>query len=195
MNKPQPKQALERAPMPGAWCERVWLEDGRELWVRPIQPADAAPIRAAFPLLRPEEIRNRYMHALKELSEEYAHRLTHPEPGREFVLVASEPLPPGDALVGAVARLSVDADGRAEFAILVSHFLAGQGLGRHLLRRVIEWGKRKRLVEIYGDVLDDNLPMLELAHELGFRRDNVHDTPGVTHIHLALRPVEARRAG
>jgi len=106
MNKPQPKQALERAPMPGAWCERVWLEDGRELWVRPIQPADAAPIRAAFPLLRPEEIRNRYMHALKELSEEYAHRLTHPEPGSEFVLVASEPLPPGDALVGAVARLS-----------------------------------------------------------------------------------------
>lgn len=188
------KTPLERAPMPGAWCERVWLPDHRELWVRPIEPADAAPIRAAFPLLHPQEIRNRYMHALKELSEEYAHRLTHPVPGREFVLVASEPLPPGDALVGAVARLSVDADGRAEFAILVSHFLAGQGLGRHLLRRLIEWGKRKRLREIYGEVLDDNLPMLELARELGFRRAGVHETPGVTCIHLTLPSGTALRA-
>lgn len=186
MNRPQHKYALRRARADGPWHERVWLSDQRELWIRPIAPADAAPIKAAFPLLNPEEIRRRYMCMLKELSDEYAHRLTHPDPNSEFVLVATEPLPPGDALVGAVARLSVEADKRAEFAILVSHFLAGQGLGRHLLRRLIQWGKRKRLVEIYGDVLDDNIPMMELALHMGFRRAGLHETPGVTRIHLKL---------
>lgn len=188
MFKPKHKYRLARAPMPGPWCERVQLPDQRELWIRPITAADAEPIRAGFALLHPEEIRKRYGYAMKEISADYAHRLCHPQPGRDFVLVASEPMPPGVALVGAVARLVVDDDGMAaEFAILVSHFLAGQGLGRHMLCRLIQWGRRKRLHEIHGDVLSDNHPMLELAHELGFVRDS-HDEPDdMVHIRLHLR--------
>lgn len=188
MFKPKHKHRLARSPMSGRWRERVYLPDQRELWIRPISAEDAEPIRAGFALLHPDEIRKRYGYAMKEISAEYAYRLCHPVPGRDFVLVATDPMPAGQALVGAVARLVVDDDGRgAEFAILVSHFLAGQGLGRHLLCRLIQWGKRKRLYEIHGDVLADNHPMLELAHELGFVRDNNHEPDDMVHVRLRLR--------
>lgn len=164
------------------------LDDGRELRLRPIAPEDAEPIRAGFPLLSAEEVRSRYLHAMKALSEDYLHALTHPQPGRDFVLVLAEPLPPGAALIGAVARLSQQPGTRnAEFAILVSRFLAGHGLGRLLMKKLIAHAKRRRLAEIQGDVLEDNTPMLTLAQSIGFRRET-GDTPGSVRIRLLLRP-------
>lgn len=179
---------MHREPLPQRWCERLRLDDGRELLLRPIEPADAAPLRAGFALLTPEEVRLRFLHPLKELTPEMAEHLTRLVPGRDFALVAAEPLPPGEALVGAVARASID-DGtqRAEFAILVSRFLAGQGLGALMLKRVIQWARRKRLEELYGDVLDENAAMLGLAQQLGFTREPLQDEPGMSRVRLPLR--------
>ncbi len=167
--------------------ERLVLDDGRELLLRPIAPEDIDPIRAGFALLSPEEIRLRYQHPMKSLSEDYLHRLTHPLRGRDHVLVVAEPLPPGDALIGAVARLSqVDGTHEADFAILVSHFLAGQGLGALLLKKLVTHARRRRLHAIHGDVLDDNAPMLRLAETLGFHRES-SATAGIVRMRLQLR--------
>lgn len=193
-----PRQpSRERAPvrresLPQRWCERLRLNDGRDLLLRPISPLDAEPLRVGFALLTPEEVRLRFLHPLKELTPEMAHQLTHPQPKRDFALVASEPLPPGEALVGAVARASIDEDGRrAEFAILVSRFVAGQGLGALMMRQLIRWAKLKRLEELYGDVLDENKPMLALAQQLGFSREPLQDEPGIIRVRLKLRDDEA----
>jgi RimJ/RimL family protein N-acetyltransferase len=116
-----------------------------------------------------------------------AERLTRPDTRREFALVAAEPLPPGEALVGAVAPAAINEQGKdAEFAILVSRYIAGMGLGRHLMRRLVRWAKGKRLERLTGDVLEHNQPMLALAESLGFRREPI-DTPGLTRIVLDLR--------
>lgn len=164
--------------------EILRLNDGRDVVLRPIDAADAAPIAAGFELLNENEIRHRYLHPVKALSEGHLHRLTHPAEGDDFVLVAAEPLPPGEALVGAVARLARDsADrSRAEFALLVSHYLCGQGLGRHMLQRLLDWSRRHGLREVWGDVADDNLPMLRLAQAMGFRRESILGSPGVIRI-------------
>lgn len=184
---------MHREPLPQRWSERLRLDDGRELVLRPIEPADAAPLRAGFALLTPEEVRLRFLHPLKEMTVEMAERLTRLDPRRDFALVVAEPLPPGDALVGAVARASLDPDGRrAEFAILVSRFLAGQGLGALLMRQLIRWARRKRLDELYGDVLDENRPMLALAQFLGFSREPLADDPGIIRVRLPLRRGEPR---
>lgn len=188
---------MRREPLPQRWHERVILDDGRELLLRPIQAADAEPLRAAFALLTPEEVRLRFLHPLKELTPEMAHRLTDLDPTREFALVAAEPLPPGQALVGAVARVSIDttahASGlrRAEFAILVSRLLAGQGLGALMMKQLIRWAKLKRLDELYGDVLDENSAMLSLAQHLGFRRESLAQDPGIVRIRLPLGKARA----
>lgn len=171
------------------WHEQVRLGNGREILIRPIRPDDAEPLRAGFLLLKPDEIRQRFLHPIKELSPEMAQRLTQPHPKTEFALVAAEPLPPGEALIGAVARASIDDGAReAEFAILVSHYIAGMGLGRHLMRRLVRWAKGKQLDRLYGDVLESNQSMLSLVQSLGFRREH-SDTPGLIRVVLELKPV------
>lgn len=169
------------------WHEELRLPNGREILIRPIRPDDAVPLRAGFSLLQPDEIRQRFLYAMKELTPEMARRLTHPDPRNEFALVASERLPPGEALVGAVARASIAEGTRdAEFAILVSRYIAGMGLGRHLMRRVVRWAKGKKLDSLYGDVLEHNQTMLSLAQSIGFRREH-SQTPGLVRVILDLR--------
>ncbi len=174
------------------WHETIHLANGREVLIRPIRPEDAVPLRAAFVLLEPDEVRQRFLHPMKELGVEQAERLTRPDPRRAFALVAAEPLPPGEALVGAVARIAMDDNGHdAEFAILVSHYVNGMGLGRHLLRRLVRWAKGRKLQRVYGDVLESNLPMQALAASLGFQREYAGD-PGMVRMVLDLPPPKPR---
>ncbi len=160
------------------WHETFILPSGRELLIRPIRPEDAEPLQGAFSLLGPAEIRDRFLHSVDELTPQMAQQLTHPNPKSEIALVAAEPLPPGEALVGAVARASILPGTRdAEFAILVSHFIAGQGLGRQLMRKLVKWARGKYLDRLHGDVLESNEPMLRLAASLGFQQ---HPSPGAS---------------
>lgn len=177
------------------WHEKFQLRDGRELLIRPIRQEDAAPIRAGFSLLEPHEIRHRFLTPLDDLSEEQALRLYTPDPRSEFALVAAEPLPAGEALVGAVARASVPSGARhAEYAILVTRFIAGQGIGRHLMRRLVKWARGRELDQLQGSALDDNLPMLQLARSLGFQVLPDGETPGLVKLVLDLRPGATREA-
>lgn len=177
---------IHRRPLGKPWQEELRLADGRTLWLRPIAPADAAPLRLCFSLLTPEEVRMRFLHPLTELSAEMARRLTHIDPKTQFAQVAAETEPPGEALIGAVVRAAIDSGTkRADFAILVSRFLAQQGLGTLLMKQMLRWAKLKRLEAVYGDVLQENTAMLQLAQHLGFRRRHA-DEPGLVRIEKTL---------
>lgn len=178
---------IRRTKLPGRWWWRLELDDHRVLTMRPIDLADAEPMRQSFGLLSPEEVRMRFLHPVKELTPDVARRLATIDPATEFALVLAEPLPPGEALVGAVARVAIDPNARrAEFAILVSRFLAGKGLGRLMMKQLIRWARLKRVETLYGDVLDENRAMLRLADSLGFSREPLCDEPGVTRVSLDL---------
>jgi len=167
----------------GVWQEHLTLPNGRELTLRPIQPIDLEPLRAAFSTLSPEQIRLRFLHPMNGLSPEYARSLTHLDPANAFALVATEPLPPGEALIGAVARLSFDrATGVAEFGLLVGRPLAGMGLGQYLMKKLMYWAKRQHLRVIEGDVLRENGEMLRLLDRLDFKHCNEADEPGVVRV-------------
>lgn len=183
--------ARERLP---PWHERQRLANGREVLIRPIRAEDAEPLRAGFTLLQPDEVRQRFGHALNELSAEQAERFTRIDPRTQFALVACEPLPPGEALIGAVARIAIDDDGRdAEFAILVSRYIAGMGLGRYLMTRLVKWSRGKKVQRVYGDVLENNQPMLSLTQSLGFKRESQRD--GLVRVVLDLKPDRAPGLG
>lgn len=178
---------IHRKPLGKPWQEELRLDDGRRLWLRPILPADAEPLRAGFALLTPAEVRMRFLHPLTALTPEMARRLTHIDPRSQFALVLAEPEPPGHALVGGVVRGAIDAGTRrADFAILVIRHLANQGLGTLLMKQLLRWAKLKRLEAVYGDVLQENTQMLHLAQQLGFRRLPA-DEPGLVRIEKRLR--------
>ena len=186
---PMIRPVLERGHAGAPWSEYLRLPNGRELIVRPIVPADAPALRAGFQALTPEEVRLRFLHPLAELTDAESRRLASVDPKREFVLVAAEPLPPGEALVLAVARASLREDSArdAEFALIVGRLVAGQGLGKFLLRRLLEWSRRRRLHSLRGTVSLDNTVMLQLAQELGFSRQLVSGEQGTARIELNLR--------
>ncbi|MDW8479291.1 MAG: GNAT family N-acetyltransferase [Xanthomonadales bacterium] len=173
-------------PGPGPWQRRILL--GEESWLlRPIDPGDAEALREGFRQLSPEEVRQRFLHPLTELTPEHARELATIDPSREFALVLAQPGPPGRSRIGAVARVAIDpATREGEFAVVVGRPLAGRGLGGYLVRRLIEWCRRRRLPAIYGYALDDNAPMLALAARLGFRRRSLAGEPGVVKLWLPL---------
>ena len=63
---------------------------------------------------------------------------------------------------------------------------AGMGLGRYLMTRLVKWSRGKKLERIYGDVMENNLPMLSLAKSLGFVRESQQD--GLVRVSLQLLP-------
>jgi len=172
------------------WHEIFKAPSGHELLIRPIRPEDAEPLKGAFSLFGPEEIRDRLLHSVTELSGESLQRLTHPNAKSEITLVAAENVPAGEALVGALARASIAPGTRsAEYAILISHFLIGQGLGRQLMRKLVKWARGKYLDSLYGDVLEENVPMKQLATSLGFKQEpHPQGTPGLVRMTLDLNP-------
>jgi RimJ/RimL family protein N-acetyltransferase len=170
------------------WHEIFKAPSGHELLIRPIRPEDGEPLRAAFSLFGPEEVRDRMMQSVEELTPEAALRLTHPNLKLEITLVAAESLPAGEAVVGALARASIVPGTReAEYAILISRFLIGQGLGRQLMRKLVKWARGKYLDRLYGDVLEENEPMKQLAASLGFKPvPHPKETPGLVRMVLEL---------
>lgn len=170
------------------WHERFQQEDGREWLIRPVRPEDVGPLRGAYALLGPDEVRRRFLRLGDgELTEQAAQQLCQPDPRSEFVLVAAEDQAPGEALVGALARAVVIPRSRdAEYAILISRFIAGQGVGRKLLQRVVKWARTKKLDYLYGYVPESNKAMLQLALSFGFRHDYAGSSPGLLRVVLDL---------
>lgn len=57
---------------------------------------------------------------------------------------------------------------RGEVAVFVHQGYRNQGIGRQLLTALVEEGRRRKLRRLWGVTELDNLPMLRLAHSLGF---------------------------
>ena len=94
-----------------------------------------------------------------------------------------------------VSRLVRDPGGtEGEFAVVVQPDMKGRGLARHLMQRLIDWGRSQGISEIVGQVLADNQPMLAFVRRLGF---SVRRTPGeedVVEARLSLEQPETVEA-
>lgn len=166
--------------------ERVRSRDGRELWLREIAPGDVAALRRCFTRLSPEDIRRRFLHAMSELPMPMAQRLCNIDPARETALVLiDESVRPTE--IRGVGRIYVDeAIDSAEFSVIVEHDWNRIGLGALLMQRLIDDCRRRRLAELWGYVLLENRPMLELCRELGFTQRLMPGEPGTAQIALRL---------
>jgi len=179
----EPAAALAIGPYPVELIERVSLGDER-ITIRPIRPEDAQAHGAFFSRLSQQDIRYRFFSAVRELSPEQLARLTQIDYDREMAFIAVRE--DHDDTVG-VARLVCEADGRSgEFAVIIQADMKGRGLGSHLLRRLIAWGRAEGLREVTGQVLADNAPMLAFVRRLGFSVHRMVEEPDVMEVRLAL---------
>jgi acetyltransferase len=181
-------ERLAIRPYPKELEETIVLGDGRTLLLRPVVPEDEPALQAAFAKLTPEEVRLRFFVPMKILSHVQAARFTQIDYDREMALVLCGPGMPGAAQIYGVVRLFADPDNeRAEYAVVVRQEMTGLGLGVLLMRRIIDYARRRGIGEIFGDVLRDNRTMLEMCDFLGFRRTQHPDEPDQVRVTLALR--------
>jgi acetyltransferase len=114
-------------------------------------------------------------------------RLTQIDYEREMAFVATDRNERGQSETLGVVRAIADPDNQlAEFAIIVRSDLKGQGLGRALLEKMIRYCREQGLKELAGEVLADNIAMLNLAKSFGFERHRTTE-PEVVQLRLPLK--------
>lgn len=183
-----PLARLAILPYPDALEHRVDSPLG-PLTLRPIRPEDAAAHQAFFRALSPEDVHYRMFGMMRELSASQLARFTQIDYAREMAFIATRAAGPQAETLG-VARVAVDPDNTVgEFAIIVRSDLKGAGLGRLLMRCLIDYCRGRGLAVVRGLALAGNARMLALARACGFRL--AEDADGNVEMTLALTPVPA----
>ena len=158
-----------------------WLilpRSGRRVIIRPVLAEDEPAHRVFHELQSPDSIRYRFFHYRKHFSRDDVAQMVQIDYDREMVFVANAPREDGEGeeTLGTV-RTWTDADNlRCEFAVMVHDKMKGEGLGVALMQKMIDYCRARGTVEMVGNVLPDNKPMLRLAEHLGFKITyNPHD--------------------
>lgn len=143
--------------------------DGGKLLLRPVRPEDGPAHLKFFDALTPDDIRYRMFVRIRELQPSQLARFTQIDYDREMAFIATRPGADGEAETLAVGRVVADPDNvSAEFAVTVRSDLKGHGLGKILMRKLIDYCRSRGTREIVGEVLPQNSRMIGLVKKLGF---------------------------
>jgi acetyltransferase len=111
----------------------------------------------------------RFFHYVKQIPRRDMARLTQIDYDREMAFVASAAGEDGVAETLGVVRVVAAPDNQTgEFAIIIRSDMKGQGLGSGLMRKMIDYSRKRGIRIFRGDVMYDNQPMLTLLKGFGF---------------------------
>ena len=173
-------------PYPEELEERVEWGD-QTLMLRPIKPEDGPRHVEFFNALDPEDIRYRLFTRTRELQPSQLARLTQIDYDREMAFIAIREIEGGKLQTIGVVRAIMDPDNiNAEFAIIVRSDLKGQGLGRILMKKLIDYLRRRGTRSIVGEALLDNRRLVDLVNEFGFEVSPIPGDNLTLRLHLDL---------
>jgi acetyltransferase len=172
-----PKLAIR--PYPQQYIHHCNANDGTPVTIRPIRPEDEPLMIKFHETLSERTVYMRFFTPF-QLQERIAHerlsKICFIDYAREMIFVATRKHPKsGETEILATMRLTPDTDGDLEFGLLVSDKFQGQGLGKQLLQRAIDFAKREGYPSLFGVILPENTTMLHLAEELGFTMITLED--------------------
>lgn len=158
-------------PYPREFEQEIDLADGTALLLRPIRPEDEAALVAMVERCTPRDLRLRFMGQIRTFPHQTAARFSQIDYDREMALVAIGPVDETGipAILGVVRLVSDPENEAAEFAVLVRSDMKGRGLGYRLMTAILDYGRRRGLQRVYGEILRENATMLRMARELGFK--------------------------
>jgi acetyltransferase len=159
-------------PYPAQYVQPWTLKNGAPVTIRPIRPEDEPLIARFHEIVSARSVYFRYMHMVG-LSQRVAHeRLTRVcfiDYAREMALVAETHDAAGRPAIAGVGRLvKLRHADEAEFAILIADPYQGQGLGKELLRRLVQVGRDEGVARIVATIDPENKEMQVVSEKVGF---------------------------
>ena len=174
-----PYNHLAIHPYPIQLIKQVQLNDGTDIVIRPIRPEDAENEAEFVRGLSTESKYFRFMNSVQELSQEMLVRFTQIDYHNEMALIAVTSGGGREEQIG-VARYTTNLDKKScEFALVVSDKWRGRGIAHHLMHRLMQVARDRDLELIEGQVLANNVKMLQLMKSLSFQISNDTDDPSV----------------
>lgn len=185
-----PMSAPRPMRFPSALIDRLRLDDGRVVIVRPVLAFDAAAEQDFVRSLSPATRLRRFHFGLRELPPSMLRAMTEVDHEDHVAIVAEALGNDDDTRIVADARyVRASGHGRcdeAEFAIAVADDWQGVGLGRELMQRLARHAARRGVQRLVGDVLPGNRAMFAVGAALGGERIASPNGPGVTRLAFDL---------
>lgn len=154
------------APYPKEFEFHETLADGMGVLLRPLKPDDAALYPDFSTHITPEDARLRFFHPISQPTPAMVRQFVDIDYDRAMAFVAIGQ-DTGELL--GVARLHCNQfHTHGEYAVIVRSDLKRRGLGRLLMRHLIDWARATGLERVHGQVFGYNQPMLKMCEEFGF---------------------------
>ena len=152
--------------------DNLRLRTGKSLMLRFVEPQDAEILQAYFRSLSVRSRYNRFLGAMRELSQTELGHFIQAGADDRFSVVAVMTVDGIETIVGE-ARYGFEADtGRLEFGLSIDDRWQGQGIGSAMLRNLECRAAALGAERLFGDTLRSNDGMLGLARKSGFTFTN-----------------------
>jgi len=169
---------------PAQWERHLQLKEGWRVFVRPVRPEDEAIAHEFLKHVTPDDLRLRFFAPMKEFTHQFIARLTQIDYARAMAFVAFDEAT--NEGLGVVRLHSDSIYESGEYAILLRSDLKGKGLGWALMQLIIEYARSEGLKTISGDVLQENVVMLDMCRQLGFKVKPDPAEPDICHVQLTI---------
>jgi acetyltransferase len=171
--------------------ESIKLLDGRRVTLRPIRPDDAPRLQEGFARLSSQSIYMRFLKTANALSDEQARQFATVDYLDRMALVGAVIEEDGAEHLVAVARygaIAGDEVGLAEAAIVVRDDYQGLGLGKILMKRLLQYGRHHGVHKLIATVHSSNARVLRFITKSGLPFEKKMLEPGVWEYRIRLEP-------
>jgi len=163
-------QRLAIRPYPRELEEIFTLRDGRDVLLRPIKAEDEQTHVEFNDSLSQEDRYKRFFGEIGQLSHEQMAKMTQIDFDREMAFIASYRDQDNNLhTLGVVRAITDPSNDETEFAVVIRSDLQGQGLGKRLMLKVIDYCRQRQTQTMIGLTLPQNSGMVSLARKLGFK--------------------------
>lgn len=163
----------------------ITLKDGRTVFTRPILNSDESLLAGLFERLSPQSRYQRFLVTLKSLSEDMLYNFTHVDYDSRCAIVAVIEEEGKDAII-AVARYASDPiENITDVAVAVRDDWQQLGLGKELLKKIIQIGKDHGISRFVAVADPQNLAIKHIFSVLDYDVKFV-STGGYLHIMISI---------
>jgi acetyltransferase len=160
-------------PYPEQYVSTWKTRNDAFITIRPIRPEDEPLMVRFHGSLSEDSVHFRYFGFLKleqRTTHERLTRICFNDFDREMAIIGISRSSESalEEIIGIGRLIRVHGANEAEFAIVVSDQWQNQGLGTHLLKLLLEIGRKEGIETIFGHILPENYTMQRVCKSLGF---------------------------